>query len=68
MEHKQDYKESYKKRIQNNKQYKAFVNKDLAKLFDDKLKENNLKYSEWLRQEITKFIQKAKDKNNNKNI
>lgn len=60
MKDKPSNTEIYKKRLESNKTYKAFVNKDIAEIFDKKLKENNITFSNWLRQEIYKYISKNK--------
>lgn len=47
-----------KRRLEKNKRYNAYLNKEISNIFDKKLKENNITFSDWLRQEITKYISK----------
>lgn len=48
----------YQKRIQNNKRYNAFIPKFLSNPFDDKLKKENLKFTDWLKENIEKYLKK----------
>lgn len=50
-------KEKHKRRVLNNKRYNAYINKDLAFNFDDKLKKNNITFSSWLRENIKKYLE-----------
>lgn len=51
-------KEKQQNRLINNKQYTAFIPKYIANLFDEKLKENNKKFSEWLKENMEKYLKK----------
>lgn len=51
-------KERQQNRIINNKQYTAFIPKFIANPFDEKLKENNKKFSEWLKENMEKYLKK----------
>ena len=49
-------KEAYQKRIEKNKKYNAYIDKETAEKFDRKLKENKMTFSVWLRERINKYI------------
>ena len=51
-------KEIQRNRTIKNKQYSAFIPKFLANTFDEKLKQNNKKFSDWLKENMEKYIQK----------
>ena len=51
-------KEKQKNRLVNNKQYTAFIPKYIANPFDEKLKNNNKKFSEWLKENMEKYLKK----------
>ncbi len=51
-------KEIQQNRQIKNKQYTAFIPRFLANAFDEKLKQNNKKFSEWLKENMEKYIQK----------
>lgn len=50
--------EIYQKRKESNKRYTAYIPKYLAIPFDEKLKQNNKKFSEWLKESIEKYLKK----------
>lgn len=51
-------KERQQNRTINNKQYTAFIPKFVAIPFNEKLKENNKKFSEWLKENMEKYLKK----------
>lgn len=50
--------EKQKKRLIKNKQYTAFIPRFLANPFDEKLKENNIKFTDWLKENMEKYLKK----------
>lgn len=50
--------EIQKNRTINNKQYTAFIPKFLAKPFDEKLAKNNIKFTNWLKENMEKYLKK----------
>ena len=51
-------KEIYNDRIKNNKFYGAYIPSFLAIPFDEKLKKENISYSNFLKKSIEKFLKK----------
>lgn len=51
-------KEKYNKRIQTNKRYNAYIPTYLATAFDSKLKKENITFTNWLKNNIEKYIKK----------
>ena len=51
-------KEKYNKRVQVNKRYNAYIPTYLANEFDFKLKKENITFTNWLKNNIEKFIKK----------
>ncbi len=50
--------EKQKKRLIKNKQYTAFIPRFLSNPFDEKLKENNIKFTDWLKENMEKYLKK----------
>lgn len=50
--------EKQKNRLIKNKHYNAFIPSFLANPFDKKLKENNIKFTDWLKENIEKYLKK----------
>lgn len=50
--------EIYLRRKENNKRYTAYIPKFLSNPFDEKLKQNDKKFSEWLKENIEKYLKK----------
>ena len=51
-------KEKYNKRVQVNKRYNAYIPTYLANEFDFKLKKENITFTNWLKNNIEKYIKK----------
>lgn len=51
-------KEIENNRKANYKKYQAHIPKYLATAFDEKLKKDNIKYTEWLKNNIEKYLKK----------
>lgn len=51
-------KEIEENRKQNYKKYQAHIPKYLAIPFDEKMKKNGIKYTEWLKNSIEKYLKK----------
>lgn len=51
-------KEKYDKRKKDNRKYNAYIPNFLAIPFDEKLKKNNIKFSEWLKENMEKYLKK----------
>ena len=51
-------KEKYEKRIKKNKSFIAYIPNYIAEPFMKKLKENNLKFTDWLKMNIEKYLKK----------
>lgn len=51
-------KDANKKRELANKRYQAYIPNYMASSFDEKLKENNLTFTQWLKISIEKFLKK----------
>ena len=51
-------KEIQRRRSERSKQYTAFIPNYLANIFDEKLKENNIKFTTWLKENMEKYIKK----------
>lgn len=45
-------------RANNYKKYSAYISKDISKVFDRRRKEEHITFSNWLRIEIDKYLQK----------
>lgn len=53
-----DYKKENKKQKELNIRFNAKINNDLANKFKTKLKQENKKFSIWLKEEIIKYLEK----------
>ena len=51
-------KEKYNKRKAANKMFGAYVPNELAHPFDEKLRKDGLKFSEWLNKNIINYLRK----------
>ena len=51
-------KEKYEKRKLENKKYNAYIPLFMSEPFDKKLKENNLTFTDFLKQAIEKFLKR----------
>ena len=49
-------KEKYQNRIQNNKQFAAYIPNDMAIKFEKKLKDNNITFTHWLKSNIKRYL------------
>ncbi len=52
------YNKVDKRRRETQKLYKAWINKDISKLFDENLKEKNLQFKTWLQNQMIKELNK----------
>lgn len=50
--------EIHKKRMENNKRYTAYIPRYIAIPFDKKLKDNNMMFSTWLKENMEKYLKK----------
>ena len=50
--------EIYQKRKENNKRYTAYIPKFISNPFDEKLKKNNIKFTDWLKENMEKYLKK----------
>lgn len=53
-------REIQENRRKHNKRFDAYLPNYLADLFVEKLKKDNLKYSEWLKNNVEKYLKKVK--------
>lgn len=51
-------KEAHENRMKSNKRFDAYIPNYLAIPFSKKLQKDNLKYSEWLKNNIEKYLKK----------
>ena len=42
-----------------NKRYSAYIPRFLATPFDEKLKQNNIKFTDWLKENMEKYLKKS---------
>lgn len=51
-------KEKYQNRIKSNKSYTAYIPNYIAIPFDEKLEKNNIKFTNWLKESMEKYLKK----------
>lgn len=52
------YAEIHKDRLKNNKRYSAYIPNFIAIPFNEKLKKNNIKFTDWLKENMEKYLKK----------
>ncbi len=50
--------EKHKNRLKTHKQYNAYIPLYIANPFDEKLKKNKLNFTEWLKENMEKYLKK----------
>lgn len=50
--------EKHQNRLKTHKQYNAYIPLYLSNPFEEKLKKNNLKFTDWLKENIEKYLKK----------
>lgn len=51
--------EKHQNRLKTHKQYNTYIPKYIAIPFDEKLEKNNIKFTEWLKEQMEKYLKKS---------
>lgn len=52
--------EKRKNRLKTHKQYNTYIPLYIANPFDEKLEKNNIKFTDWLKENMEKYLKKIK--------